>query len=1132
MKKSILLMLLTLLTVTSALATVTQIGNGSESLYNVPLHAAQNYSWSHFILPGNAITNTGLITKLEFNVRNTLDGSFSSNQHVFMRLTNATTVTNAYTANPGSNGYTEVFDGSIEWNTNDWQGIELTTPFAYNGTSNLEIIWENRRGGWNPWSPVFTGTQSSQAAAYKSGEEFPETVGSLIGAYPNTRVTWQYSPIGLTCADPIPLNFPAINIMGNTANYGNNYSSNMITGGDIDARYLNGNDVVYQFTLAEPRVLKGTIITSASWMGAFILQQEPNATTPAPVILSKKSWDGNTITYNDDVLLSGTYYLIISSYPAPQSLDYTINLTATITTLQGSTCSNPIPLTFPATGITGNTADYGDDYDNAWVNPSTSYLSGDDVVYKFTFTDPMVLNGTITADGTYMGVFILKNEPNSTSPAPVTHSVGASNTYSVQYSNTLIPAGTYYMIISTWIAPQSVNYTINLAASRPQGSTCANPIPLTFPAVNVLGSTEGSGNDYHPNDVSPAYADLDSNDIVYQFTLDSPMLLNGTIIGTNSTGISALFLQDEPNAYNPPPTILRACAGQSYPLTYTNEPFPAGTYYLIICANVWVTHLDYSINLTATPALGVASNPSPVNGATGVFISNNLTWQAASFADGYNVYLSTDQTFAGISPVNQTGRIYVYSNLNYATTYYWKVIPYNAAGQPTGTIPVWSFTTCPNPFTDAEVVLDGKRVIDTCLPMEADRNYSMSQSIYYPEELNFQGAITSISYLYNLNSAWSETIEVFMKSTSKDVFANINDWELADFTHVYSGSMAVNTTESVVTLNLDNSFYYHGTDNLMIMFFATEPGSMSGNDDFYSYEVEGNRSLIKHSHNVNCYPNFPTSLELGELRKYLPVTGFNYQTMSEEPNFTVSAETLTFADQMLFSESEPQTLTISNLGFNNLGINSISITGGSSDLFQLIDENDYPVTLGAYEEMSVSVVYSPTRRGPHTSQLQITDNQSRVVHSVQLEGNAIDPQGATCSNPIPLTFPTGEVSGTTKGYGNNYRPEHVLPHNGDLENSEEVVYQFTLAEDVFLNGTITGTTSTGISAFFTQEVPSSDNPAPTFISDCSGFENTLYYTNEILSAGTYYLFVFGNRFVNDLEYTINLTTEPFLISAP
>lgn len=160
-------------------------------------------------------------------------------------------------------------------------------------------------------------------------------------------------PQGALCSNPLLLQFPAINISGNTGDYGNDYSPWHIEkyegwGGDdfYDPEYLNGDEVVYQFILDAAYALEGTITTSESSIGAFIFEDCPNSNEP-PTPLIFRGTSGSTLNFPKsegpmsvgvprgeldeyDILPAGTYFLIISSDPDSdgenQSIDYTIDL--------------------------------------------------------------------------------------------------------------------------------------------------------------------------------------------------------------------------------------------------------------------------------------------------------------------------------------------------------------------------------------------------------------------------------------------------------------------------------------------------------------------------------------------------------------------------------------------------------------------------------------------------------------------------------------------------------------------------------------------------------------------------------------------------------------------------------------
>jgi hypothetical protein len=86
---------------------------------------------------------------------------------------------------------------------------------------------------------------------------------------------------------------------------------------------------------------------------------------------------------------------------------------------------------------------------------------------------------------------------------------------------------------------------------------------------------------------------------------------------------------------------------------------------------------------------------SPADLATGQLPNGLLTWNAASGADDYDVYLDiVDPPVVVVSP-GQTGLTYAYAGLTPGVTYYWKVRANNVGGWTDSD--VWEFTILPLP---------------------------------------------------------------------------------------------------------------------------------------------------------------------------------------------------------------------------------------------------------------------------------------------------------------------------------------------------------------------------------------------------------------------------------------------------
>jgi len=86
-----------------------------------------------------------------------------------------------------------------------------------------------------------------------------------------------------------------------------------------------------------------------------------------------------------------------------------------------------------------------------------------------------------------------------------------------------------------------------------------------------------------------------------------------------------------------------------------------------------------------------ATGPNPSDGETGVRITTNLSWGAVSGASGYFVHFGIDNSPA-YHGETATHNYTLTGDLDYETTYYWRVIPYNLMGNASKT-EVWSFRT-------------------------------------------------------------------------------------------------------------------------------------------------------------------------------------------------------------------------------------------------------------------------------------------------------------------------------------------------------------------------------------------------------------------------------------------------------
>lgn len=86
---------------------------------------------------------------------------------------------------------------------------------------------------------------------------------------------------------------------------------------------------------------------------------------------------------------------------------------------------------------------------------------------------------------------------------------------------------------------------------------------------------------------------------------------------------------------------------------------------------------------------------SPENEATDVYNKKvKLEWSSALFAEGYKLYVGKDANATDLINGEDLGNVtsYVIPSCDYASTYNWKVVPYNSKGDAAG-VATWKFTT-------------------------------------------------------------------------------------------------------------------------------------------------------------------------------------------------------------------------------------------------------------------------------------------------------------------------------------------------------------------------------------------------------------------------------------------------------
>lgn len=146
----------------------------------------------------------------------------------------------------------------------------------------------------------------------------------------------------------------------------------------------------------------------------------------------------------------------------------------------GESCANPIAITGLPYTTSDDTANYGDNYDNGDSPCSSYYLSGDEAIYAFTPVNNMAVNISfynVSVD--YSAIHVL-DACLDDSPSCVAFE-GNANSNDRNLEDVALTGGqTYYIVISTWASPQSVQYELSI-----EEITCPAPTDIVFSNITL-----------------------------------------------------------------------------------------------------------------------------------------------------------------------------------------------------------------------------------------------------------------------------------------------------------------------------------------------------------------------------------------------------------------------------------------------------------------------------------------------------------------------------------------------------------------------------------------------------------------------------------------------------------------------
>ncbi len=191
------LLLVMLFTSTTTFADFVGVEGGTSGTSYVPVYGFYDYSWSRTVYLQSDLGDAITIEKIAYQLYTSPSGYVMPNQSIWMKHSTDATITSTAYTDPGANGFTKVFDGTIDFTgtMGDWFEIEFNVAdFDYNGTDNLIVIWENRDGAYASGYPRWYYNSVASRAVYRYADgSFPTTAGTISSYLPNTR--FFYTPV-------------------------------------------------------------------------------------------------------------------------------------------------------------------------------------------------------------------------------------------------------------------------------------------------------------------------------------------------------------------------------------------------------------------------------------------------------------------------------------------------------------------------------------------------------------------------------------------------------------------------------------------------------------------------------------------------------------------------------------------------------------------------------------------------------------------------------------------------------------------------------------------------------------------------------------------------------------------------
>ena len=164
------------------------IGSGTTTSYYLPTFESYRYSLSEQIYTANEVGGAGTITTIAFY--SSSQKAITRSIDIYLKNTDKSEFTSLTDWENVSTLY-RVFSGNVSFNTSGWTTINLTTPFEYDGASNVLVCVDDHTGqgldSYNRFYTYSTGSNRALATFRDGSAAFNPATANI---YSGTRFTY------------------------------------------------------------------------------------------------------------------------------------------------------------------------------------------------------------------------------------------------------------------------------------------------------------------------------------------------------------------------------------------------------------------------------------------------------------------------------------------------------------------------------------------------------------------------------------------------------------------------------------------------------------------------------------------------------------------------------------------------------------------------------------------------------------------------------------------------------------------------------------------------------------------------------------------------------------------------------